>query len=375
MRAKMKLTKVLLSSFALVYACAQAAQPVPETAADEEPVAEVAINAIKNPELKPYRVMSAGLDTFDEYRALAPNAILQFHLSRRGEINWFKGSWEGVSLRLAGTGTSLPIPIGKDGRFTLPRSKEAYDDDAELILNQKKSLIRFSVDVRTPGLPANVRRLGDLRLQCKVQMGIGKKELNFAMRAAFTTIFLGSDWCSSRNAKFGFALPDWSMGTTVVYGAKRIPVNAYGYNVVVPLADKSLPDDALVEFEFWGDASEERKKEFLALRPLSLNSSVNKWGPGQALQRKDNGDYSAFMHLKPGKWRFHLDSKGGESSLGAGSGKEVVALGIEQALAWHGEDLKLEIDQAGTYEFSFNLHELDRPLGTVRRVDAVTAAH
>lgn len=371
----MKLNRVLLSSIVLLGACAHAAQPAAETAAGEEPVAEVAINAIKNPELKPYRVMSAGLDTFDEYRALAPNATLQFQLSRRGEINWFKGSWEGVNLRLAGSETSLPIPIGKDGRFTLPRSKEAYDDDAELILNQKKSLIRFSVDVRTPGLPANTRRLGDLRLQCKVQMGIGRKELNFAMRAAFNTIFLGTDWCSSRNAKFGIALPDWSIGTTVVHGAKRIPVHAYGYNVVVPLADKSLPDDALVEFEFWSDASEERKKEFLALRPLALKSSVNKWGPGPAFQLKENGTYIAFMSLKPGRWGFSLSSKGGESILGASSGKDHVALGIEQPLAWHGEDLKLEVDQAGTYEFSFNMNDLDRPVGTVRRVDAVAAAH
>lgn len=371
---KMKPTRALLSSVLLLCACARAAQPAPEPAPDEEPVAEVAINAIKNPELKPYRVMSAGLDAFDEYRALAPNATLQFQLSRRGEVNWFKGSWEGVTLRLAGSDTSIPIPIGKDGRFTLPRSKEAYDDDAELILNQKKSLVRFSVDVRTPGLPANARRLGDLRLQCKVQMGIGKKELNFATRAAFNAIFLGSDWCASRNAKFGFALPDWSMGTSVVHGAKRIPINAYGYHIVAPLTDKSLPDDALVEFEFWTDASLERKKEFLALRPLSLNSSVNKWGPGQALQLKDNGNYSALMQLKPGRWKFRLGSKGGESSLGASGGKEHAALGIEQALAWHGEDLKLEVDQAGTYEFAFNLHDLDRPVGMIKRVDAVAAA-
>lgn len=367
----MKIRNVLLSSVVLSAAVAQAAEAPPEAPAAEDPIAEVAINGTKNPELKPYRVMSAALDAFDEYRALAPNATLQYQMSRRGEVNWYKGSWEGVTLRLAGTDTSIPVPIGKDGKFTLPRSKEAYDDDADLILNQKKSLIRFSVDVRTPGLPANVRRLGDLRLQCKAQIAIGKKELNFATRAVFNTIFLGGDWCSSRNAKFGFTLPDWSMNTTVIYAGKRVPVNSYGYNIVAPLTDKSLPDDALVEFEFWSDASAERKKQFVAAGPLYLKSSVNKWGPGPAFQLKEDGNYSALIALKPGKWRFQLDSKGGEISLGASTGNAHVGLAVEQPLAWHGEDLKLEVDQAGTYEFSYHLQDLERPVGMVRRVEAV----
>jgi hypothetical protein len=359
----------LLSVLVMVGACAQAAQ----TPDGGEPVAEVAVNGLKDPELKPYRVMSAGLDAFDAYRRYAPNAALLFKLSRFGEVNWFKSNVEGVSLRLAGNDSSIPIPLGADGTFTLPRSKEAYDDDAELILNQKKSLIRFSVDVRTPGLPANVRRLGDLRLECKVIMAIGKKELNFAIRAAFNTMFLGRDWCSSRRAKFGFALPDWTIGTTIVDAGKRTPLNAYGYQIVAPLADQSLSDDALVEFDFWSDASAERKRQFVAAGPLQLRSSVNKWGPGPAFQLQDDGNYSASIALKPGKWKFHLDAKGRELSLGAATDKEHVGLGRELALAWHGEDLKLEVDQAGTYAFSLNLQVLDRPLATIRRIDPVVA--
>jgi len=37
-------------------------------------------------------------------------------------------------------------------------------------------------EVRTPGLPENVRRLGDLRLECKVMIEIAKEE-RFCMKA------------------------------------------------------------------------------------------------------------------------------------------------------------------------------------------------
>src|SRR5471032_3173961 len=41
--------------------------------AQADDAATVQINSIRSPELKPYRVMLAGLDAFDEYHALAPN--------------------------------------------------------------------------------------------------------------------------------------------------------------------------------------------------------------------------------------------------------------------------------------------------------------
>lgn len=368
----MKIKNVLLSSVVIFCAFARAAEAPVETPDSEESIAEVAVNGTRNPALKPYRALSAGLDAFDQYRALAPNATLQFKLSKRAEFNQYKGSWDGVSLRLAGNGTSIPVPIGADGKFTLPRSKEAYEDDADLIVNQKKSVVRFSPDVRTPGLPANVRRLGDLRLECKVLVAIGKNELSFAQRAAISMIALG-DWCSPSFGKIWFSSPGWSMHTTIVHGGKRTPLNSYGYQFNAPLGDKSLPDDALLEFEFWSDASAERKKQFLALWPFYLKSSVNKWGPGPAFELKESARYSAVMPLKPGKWRFHVDSKDREIGLGANAGKGHVALGLEHALEWEGEALQLEVEQAGTYEFSLDLQNPDRPVATIRRADAAAS--
>ncbi|MES3021192.1 MAG: hypothetical protein V4857_06355 [Pseudomonadota bacterium] len=333
-------------------------------------MAEVVVSGTRDPELKPYRVMAAGLDAFDEHRKHAPNATLRFQLSKRDEIRTQKTNWDGVRLRLAGSETSTPIPIAADGSFVLLRSQEAYDDEADFLLNQKKSSIRFTPQVRTPGLPANTRRLGDYRLECQVLIAIGKKELNFAMRAAFNAYSLGGDWCWTvrKNFGIGFMLPDWSMGTRLTYAGKQKDLKLSGASFAAPIQDKSLPDDALIAFEFWSDASLERKQQFLAQFPIHLKNSADKWGAGQQLQSKGNTDYSTVIALKPGKWSFCLKSPGGELYLGAGPGKTLVTPGAEHAAHWHEyRNFVVNVEQAGDYEIGLNLLNPDLPVLSVKR--------
>ncbi|MES2320257.1 MAG: hypothetical protein V4631_22495 [Pseudomonadota bacterium] len=350
-----------------------AADPVASKDAEEK-IAEVAVNGIKGAELKPYRIMSAGLDAFDEYRRLAPAAKLQFRLSKRGEANEFNGHWDDVTMRLAGNDTSIQIPIAHDGTFILPRNQQAFDDDADLVLNQKKLLIRFSPDVRTPGIPANARRLGDYRLECQVIVGIGKKELNFAQRMAINTFMMGGDWCSRGAGKFGFSLPDKVVSATIFHDGKRLAVPASAYQVVPPIQDRSIPDDALIEFEFWSAASVERKKQFFSQWPVNLKTSANKWGSAFPLRLKENSRYSTEIPLKPGKWEFHLDSKGGEISLGTSHADTPVVPGVDHAVQWHWKNLTLNIEQAGLYELSLNVQDPDRPVVHVRRTDVAFSA-
>lgn len=358
----MHIRSAILCSLVLAAAGVQAQEP----ADSGEKVAEVAVSGIRNPELKPYRVMWAGLDAFDEHRKLAPNAALKFRLSKRGEGSRAASNWDGVTLRLAGNETSTPVPIDADGSFSLPRSKAAYDDEAELILNQKKASARFSVDVRTPGLPANVRRLGDLRLECQVLIAIGKKELNFAIRAAFTTAFRTSDWCSAPRAKISTTLPDWSMSTTIVDGATRKALPPHDSNFNGPIQDKTLSDDALIEFEFWNSASAARKQQFVTQWPLFVKTSMNKWVAGVPLRLKENGVYSAVMPLKMGTWKFNLESMGREVNLGPYDRNAVAAFGADQPVQWHGERINLKVEQAGDYEFSLNLQDPDHPLASIK---------
>jgi hypothetical protein len=368
----MKTSLAIFSFLALSNPAAYAAEPTEKPKVPDEKIVEVAVDGIKGAELKPYRVMSAGLDAFDEYHHLAPAATLKFKLSRRGEAS-SGGNWDGVTLRLVGNDTSTPIPIAADGTFVLPRNQQAYDDEADLILNQKKSLMRFSPEVRSPGVPANARRLGDLRLECQVIVAIGKKELNFAQRMAINTIMLGGDWCSKGLGKFGFSLPDRSLSATLVNGATKRIISTSAYQILAPIQDKSLPDDALIEFEYWSGASTERKLQFFAQWPIKLRSAGDKWRNASLMRPKENGRYSTEIALKPGKWEFHLDSPGGEISLGAAPGDTPVLPGIAHAAHWQAKNLTMQIEQAGLYEVFLDVHEPDRPAVEVRRVDAVAA--
>jgi hypothetical protein len=341
-----------------------------ETKPEDEKVAEVAIEGIKNPALRSYRTMSAGLDAFDEHRRLAPAAALKFKLIRRTAIYGEATSWDGVSLRVAGNDFSIPLPIAPDGTFVLPRSQTAHAEDADLVLNQKKSTVSFAPDVRSPGLPANARRLGDLRLQCEVLLAVEKKEMSLALRAFFNTAFMGGDWCRAKHAKVGVPLGDWSMSTVLAYGDKRIPLPGEGYKITAPIQDKALPDDALIEFEFWSKASAQRKREFLAQTQLYVKSSINKWGDGAALRALADGRYSAVMPLQKGKWKFRLESPGGYLAAGGAARDTPAALDSELQLKYHGGRLEISVEQAGAYEFLLDLRDPDRPVMTVRRQEA-----
>lgn len=349
-----------------------AAQPAAVAREGDEKSGEVVVSGTRNPELKPYRVMSAGLDAFDEHRRLAPDAALRFRLSKRADLNGQKSDWHGVSLRLAGSETSTPVPISSDGTFLLPRSKDAYDDEADFILNQKKSSIRFAPEVRTPGIAGNARRLGDLRLECQVLVAIGKKEVNFAIRAAINAYAMGGDWCSvvRKNFSIDFTLPDWPLSTTLAYGGKREPLRVTGYHFRAPIQNKALPDDALIEFEFWSDASAERKRQLIASLPIHLKSSADNWGAGQPMTLKENGQYDTLIALKSGAWKFALKSPAGELYLGAGPGQGDVAIGVGQSLRWHEyRNFTFNVEQAGTYSVSLNVQDPDRPLAIVKRIE------
>src|SRR5471030_2409778 len=79
--------------------------------AQADDAATVQINSIRSPELKPYRVMLAGLDAFDEYHALAPNTHeLRFKLRLRSGAPT-DATMDHLALRIAGNETSVPVAL------------------------------------------------------------------------------------------------------------------------------------------------------------------------------------------------------------------------------------------------------------------------
>lgn len=360
-----------VSAFLLMWSAEAAAQSA-EPAQDNQAPSEVVIDGTRQPELKPYRIMSAGLDAFDEHRSrLAPNAELRFRLRQSTVPLGERQTWDGVTLRLAGDQFSLPLPVGADGTFTLPRSQAAYDEDADLVLNRKKSTIGFFAKVRSPGLPENARRMGDLRLECQVNIAIGKKELNLAQRAFYNTAFLGGDWCTSKRAIFRWVLDDWPVSATVVdkNASKSLAVD--GYRFLAPIQDMSLSDDALITLEFWSQATAERKRGFLAQTPILLKSSVNKWGKGVPFREVEQGRYVARLEVPRGASKLRLESEGGQLALGGPVSTDTdVAASGSMGLKYHGGRLVIHADQPGAYEVSLDLRDPDHPGMAISRVES-----
>ena len=213
-------------------------------------VGTVQVNALREPDFKTYRAFVAGLDAFDEKHKLAPAAPLRF-LLRPSTPNT---SIEGVTIRIAGNETSVAVPLAADGSFVMPRNQAALDEDAEIILNRKKGSFRWRPDVRTPDVPANARRLGDLRLECEVRWAVERKEMSFARRTMFSA--LGGP-CRTARVHVMQLAPRAISGYRMVAGersetAPAAAVKDDKLTYVAPLSDASWPDDALVEFEFSG---------------------------------------------------------------------------------------------------------------------------
>jgi len=98
-------------------------------------------------------------------------------------------------------------------------------------------------------MPEHVRRLGDLRLECRVTIAIVKEQMPFLAKTALNTLMLTSDWCAKQD--FNLAVPGPRYGAHAVLraGERTRALPSLGWSVDVPIGDASWPDDALVQFD------------------------------------------------------------------------------------------------------------------------------
>ena len=237
----------------LALCCPAAAQ---EQAGGDDQPGTVHINAVKNPELRAYRAIVAGLDTFDAQHALAPAVPqLRFQVEARGGR---KLEGEPPLARIAADDFSIPLTLDEHARFSVPRSQAAWDAKAELVLNRRKHDVRVETWVRTPGLADNQVRMGDIRLDCRVKVAIGKAEIPFWAVGLVNGVLLTSDWCSW----FQGATPkggdrSWPRhadarlaAATLRDGERSLALKVSGTSFRVPIGDTSWSNDALIELAF-----------------------------------------------------------------------------------------------------------------------------
>lgn len=232
----------------------------------------VVVSALRNPVKKSYQKMLEGAEHFKRNQYFAPDATLRFKLLPRKPDT----KMAGIRLQVADDSRVLPIKVAPDQTFTLEASAAALKENAQVMPNRKAGTMTWRADVRTPGLPPDTRRLGDLRLECEVGMKAG-------LISRYPRGFFGwlsellrdnPEYCQREKPRYLFFAerPIWSV--TLVDGGRRevLPVDMlYGgatrdpdwkkdqycdcealidHAYFVPLGDASWPDDALVRIEY-----------------------------------------------------------------------------------------------------------------------------
>ena len=235
----------------------------------------IEIKALRNPVDKSYRKMVKGMDLFEEMHAMAPNAGLRYKLLPRKRDT----SMAAISLHVVADRLDVPVAVAADHTFTLARYPQALDADAIVRSERKESSMTWRAEIRTPGLPPGTRRLGDLRLECLVGMEAGLvSQYPSVLDRFFDLVRSSRDYCNGSNVRYLFFSERPLFDVTLVAGERRetLPIDKlYAGSVhgrdreglaycdcevlldrayVLPLGDRSWPDDTRVEFEYM-DAS------------------------------------------------------------------------------------------------------------------------
>jgi hypothetical protein len=249
--------------------CAQA-QTAPKRS-----LGSVTITGVAHPVEKSYRRMVAGMDLFEEMHAHAPNAQLRFKLLPRKHGT----DMDDVLLEVVGRTFSYRVPIAPDRTFTLARDRKAWDEDAVVSPNRKQLSMTWRTEIRTPGLPPDTRRLGDLRLECLVGIKAGLVSNTSPLIEKLSSILTDPfRYCRQKNAQYLFFAERPIFAVTLVAGSRRevLPIDSLYASAsddpglpddlpfcdcevmldrtyFLPLGDKSWPDDTLVQFEYMED--------------------------------------------------------------------------------------------------------------------------
>lgn len=261
----------VLLALAIASPVAVQAQPQAQAPAATEataPAQRVTVAATRDPVDKSYRKMIAGMDRFERLHALAPQATLRFQLLPRLPDTQL----DGITLRVAGDSVSLPVTVAPDHTFTLPRDARALAEDAALIASRKTSTLTWRAQVRSPGVPAGMRRLGDLRLECQVGVTAGLLSNNARLFAWLGELLTDADRvCGSADGNYLLFAERPLFGVTLHHGGRsealpfallyaggtQTPATLpfcdcqvlLDRSYYAPLWDNSWPDDTLLSFD------------------------------------------------------------------------------------------------------------------------------
>lgn len=267
------MAKLWMAMAALACAGALAQQPGSGGTAS---LGSVTVSGVAQPVEKSYRRMLNGMDLFERLRAqYAPGAQLRYKLLPRKRGT----NMDDIQLEVVGDTFAYPVAIAPDRTFTLQRDPRALAENAVVSPNRRRLTMTWRTDIRTPGLPPNTRRLGDLRLECLVGMEAGLVSNTNAVMEKFSELVSSpARYCGQKNAEYLYFADRPLFSVTLTHGARRevLPIDRLyakasddpglaqdlpfcdcevmlDRTYFLPLGDASWPHDTLVTFEYMED--------------------------------------------------------------------------------------------------------------------------
>jgi len=272
---------------------------------------------------------------FAQHHALAPAAVLTFKVYARKQAD----AAPSLALGLMTPAGREPVMLDAQDRFVVDPAWRALPGRTELRSRLTDGRVTWRPDIRTPGVPAEERRLGDLRLQCRVAFdsGVARGATGFGwLRSQLLDDCADKQWSPSNFAD----RPVFAV--TLVHGERRLVISGrllhglrdeggpdydWGYSLRermfrLPLGDLSWPDDTRVLLEAMDDPpaspdpalqalNEAWVQAALALAPGRMLDAVTqllgkadddtRFESGRRLQRRLHE-----VNLGGGKWQLEL---------------------------------------------------------------------
>jgi len=264
----------------------------------------------------------------------------------------------------------VPVPLDAEDNFTIDPAWNRYPDATELKSKLLDGRVTWRADIRTPGLPANERRLGDLRLQCKVgfESGVARGDKVGWVGSLVRAMMSVPDSCDNTFSS-GSSFADRAIfAVTLVDGERRLALSnvmlhgltegsgaQYDWGFLLrermfrlPMGDKRWSDDTRVVMEFMDDPAVATEEGLLHAEG-KLSVAARALQPGQTTLEEARG----LLGLKGNERAFesgrrivrYLDvtlAKKLPDPAAAASGKQMVTLpatAVELVLLFNAEGL------------------------------------
>lgn len=227
------------------------AQTDPTAAVPTEPPAESAIQTILiEAERTLLRIsgenLLRGTAAFRRERHFAPEAVLKFVIVEE------KQTLRPISIWLEIADDRYPVEIDSRGEFSIADNLERLSAGAVLVVNREKGSGTLRPVVRTGAIAGEDRRLGDLRLECRVLWEMTKDRQPFVTRAAFAA---AGGACASSKVAFSFPTTKDVLEVHILDGSRIVKLQPLSKPRAYwpPLHDVSLSNDAIVRLRFRED--------------------------------------------------------------------------------------------------------------------------